>query len=109
MFNPPCKLEHLTELFQSLCDAAMDLGPQSLAGKIPENLLECAHLVALADIAVVRECASVAERLSNAEPYQIVNLVVEHHHKITRYLFIRGMILDGDQTDDPDGPDLETC
>ena len=83
MFNPPCKLEHLTELFQSLCDAAMDLDPQSLAGKIPENLLECAHLVALADISVVRECASVAEQLSNAEPYQIASLVVEHHQKIT--------------------------
>ena len=107
MFNPPCKLEHLTELFQSLCDAAMDLDPQSLAGKIPENLLECAHLVALADISVVRECASVAEQLSNAEPYQIASLVVEHHQNITRYLFIRSMILDGDPADDPDDLDLE--
>lgn len=107
MFNPPCKLEHLTELFQSLCDAAMDLDPQSLAGKIPENLLECAHLVVLADISVVRECASVAEQLSNAEPYQIVNLVVEHHKKITRYLFIRSMILDGDSAADPDDIDLK--
>lgn len=107
MFNPPCKLDHLTVLFQSLCDAAMDLDPHSLVGKIPENLLECAHLVVLADISVVRECASVAEQLSNAEPYQIVNLVVEHHKKITRYLFIRGMILDGDPADNPDDLDLE--
>ena len=109
MFKQPCKLEHLTELFQSLCDAAMDLDPQSLVGKIPENLLACAHLVVLADISVVRECASVAEQLSNAEPYQIVNLMVEHHKKITRYLFIRGMILDGDPADDPDDLDPEIC
>lgn len=107
MFNPPCKLEHLTELFQSLCDAAMDLDPQSLVGKIPENLLECAHLVVLADISVVRECASTAEQLSNAEPYQIASLVVEHHQKITRYLFVRSMILDGDPADDPEHLDLK--
>lgn len=107
MFNPPCKLEHLTEHFQSLCDAAMDLDPQALVDKIPENLLERAHLVVLADISVVRECASAAEQLSNAEPYQIVNLVVEHHKKITRYLFVRSMILYGDPADDPDDLDLE--
>jgi hypothetical protein len=107
MFNPPCKLEHLTELFQSLCDAAMDLDPQALVGKIPESLLECAHLVVLADISVVRECASTAERLSKAEPYEIAKLVMEHHQKITRYLFFRSMILDGDPADDPDELDTE--
>lgn len=107
MFNPPEKLEHLTELFQSLCDAAMDLDPQSLAGKIPDNLLERAHLVVLADISVVRECASTAEQLSKAEPYEIAKLVVEHHQKITHYLFIRSMILDGDPADDLDDLDLE--
>jgi hypothetical protein len=107
MFNPPCKLDHLTELFQSLCDATMDLDPKALVEKIPENLLECAHLVVLADVSVVRECASVAEQLSNAEPYQIVNLVVEHHKKITHYLFIRSIILDGDPADDLDDFDLK--
>jgi len=102
MFNLPCKLDHLTELFQSLCDAAIDLDPQALVGKIPDSLIECAHLVVLADVSVVRECASVAEQLSNAEPYQIVDLVVAHHKKITHYLFIRSMILDGHTADDPD-------
>ncbi len=107
MFNLPGNLDHLTELFESLCDAAMDLDPQALVGKIPESLLECAHLVVLADVSVVRECASVAELLSNAEPYQIVNLVVAHHQKITQYLFIRSMILDGDSVDESDDFDLK--
>lgn len=102
MFNPPCKLDHLTELFQSLCDAAMDLDPQALVGKIPEGLIERAHLAVLADVSVVRECVSVAEQLSNAEPYQIVKLVVEHHKKITQYLFVRSVILDDDPADDHD-------
>jgi hypothetical protein len=46
MFGSPRKLGHLTELLQSLCDAAMDLDPLPILGYIPEDLLECAHLIA---------------------------------------------------------------
>lgn len=74
-------MEHLTELSQSLCDAAKDLDPQSLVGKIAEDLLECDHLVILADMPVTRECASTAKDRLNAEPHELVNLVVAHHKK----------------------------
>lgn len=107
MFSPPRKLEHLTELFQSLCDAAMDLDPQPIVGKIPEDLLECAHLIAMADASVVRECANAARQLSDAAPHELVNLVVAHHKMITHYLFIRSLILDGDLADVPDDFDLK--
>lgn len=100
MFEPPRKLEHLTELFQSLCDAVMDLEANALVGKIPDDLLECAHLIVMADAAVIRECKSATERLSQAAPYEIVNLVVAHHQKMSQYLFIRSMILDGNQADE---------
>jgi trans-aconitate methyltransferase len=98
MFDPPRKLEHLTEHFQSLCDAVMDLEPQSLIAQVPDDLLECAHLIVLADASVVRECANAAELLSKATPHDIANVVMEHHRKITHYLFIRSMILDGNQS-----------
>ena len=107
MFNPPCNLDHLTERFKVLCDAALDLDPQSLADKIPENLMERAHLAVLADMSLVRDCESLAKELSIAEPHQIVNLVIEHHQKITRYLFLRSMILRGDSEDDSDELDTE--
>lgn len=106
MFNPPRKLEHLTEQFQSLCDAVMDLEPQSLVDKIPEDLLECAHLMVLADASVVRECANAAKQLSKAPPCEIANLVIAHHQKVTHYLFIRSMILDGNRVDDSEDFDL---
>lgn len=106
MFSPPRQLENLTGLFESLCDAAMDLDPQSLSGKIPHDVVECAHLLALADTAAVRECADVAALLSTAAPSNAVNLVIEHHAKITKYLFIRSMILDGNPPDSSDEFDL---
>ena len=101
MFGSPRKLGHLTELFQSLCDAAMDLDPLPIVGNIPEDLLECAHLIAMADASVVRECANAARMLCDAEPHDLVNLVVAHHTKITHYLFIRSLILDGEVADVP--------
>lgn len=107
MFKPPRKLEHLTEKFQSLCDAVMDLEPQSIIGKIPDDLLECAHLIVLADASVVRECANAAEQLSKAPPYEIANVVMAHHQKVTQYLFIRSLILDGNRVDDAEDYDLK--
>ena len=86
----------------------MDLDPKALVGKIPDNLLERAHLAVLADVAVVSACANFAEQLSNAEPYQIVDLMVAHHKVITHYLFIRRMILVGVPADDHDDFDLRS-
>jgi hypothetical protein len=81
MFNPPRKLENLSEIFQALCDAVMDLNFQPLVGNVPEDLLECAHLIVLADASIVRECATVAEQLSTVAPHERVSLVLAHHQK----------------------------
>jgi len=42
-----------------------------------------------------------ARMLCDAEPHELVNLVVAHHTKITHYLFIRSLILDGELADVP--------
>lgn len=107
MFNSPRKLENLTKAFQILCDAVMDLDPKPLVGKVPEDLLECAHLIFMTDAAVVRECANVAEQLTTAAPHELVNFVVDHHQKLSHYLFIRSMILDGNQEGDSGDDDLK--
>jgi hypothetical protein len=107
MFNSPRKLENLTKTFQILCDAVMDLNPKPLVGKVPEDLLECAHLLFMADTAVVRECANIAEQLTTAAPHELINLVVDHHQTLTDYLFIRSMILDGNQEGDPGDDDIK--
>lgn len=109
MFNSPRKLENLSITFQTLCDAVMDLNPQPLVGKVPEDLLECAHLLFMADTAIVRECANIAEQLTTAAPHELVNLVIEHHQKLTDYFFIRSIILDGnpENGDDSDEFDLK--
>ncbi len=106
MFEPPRKLEHITKLFQSLCDAVMDLDHQPLVGKVPADLLECAHLIVLADASAVRECANAAEQLSSAPPENILKLISTHHERITSYLFIRSMVLDGDLPDSDSDFDL---
>jgi hypothetical protein len=107
MFNPPRKLELLTEEFQTLCDAVIDLNPKPLVGKVPEDLLECAHLLAMADAAVVRECTKVTEKLITSAPHELLNSVVAHHQKLTDYLYIRSMILDGNQDNGPELFDLK--
>jgi len=106
MFNPPRKLDFLTEEFKTLCDAAIDLNPRPLVGKVPEDLLECAHLLAMADAAVVRECNKVAEQLITSAPHELLNSVVAHHQSLTDYLYIRSMILDGNQDHGPELFDL---
>lgn len=60
-----------------------------------------------ADASVVRECANAAQHLSEAEPHELVNLVVAHHKKITHYLCIRSLILDGVLADVPKDFDLK--
>ena len=107
MFKSPRKLESLSESFQALCDAVMDLDPQPLVGKVPEDLLESAHLLVMADTAVIRECANAAKDLSKAAPHEIIGMVSAHHQKLSHYLFIRSMILDGDTTDNADDTDLK--
>lgn len=106
MFNPPRKLETLTEAFQALCDAAIDLNPKPIIGRVPDDLLECAHLLAMVDAAVVRECNKVAELLTTSAPHELLNSVVAHHQKLTDYLYIRSMILDGNQENGPELFDL---
>ena len=107
MLEPPRKLEHITELFQSLCDAVMDLDHRPLVGKIPEDVLECAHLILLAEAAVVRECTNAAEELANSDPMDFQYLVSAHHAKISNYLFICSLLLDTDMPDSSDDPDLK--
>lgn len=107
MFIQPRRLEKLTKEFQILCDAVMDLNPQPLVGKIPDDLLESAHLLVMADAAVVRECNNIAEILTKTEPYKLIKVVMEHHQKLSHYLFIRSMILDGNPEAEDDSEDSD--
>lgn len=102
MFTPPRQITQPDARFKLLCDAAMDLDPQLIAGNVPDDPTECAHLIALADAAAARECAQIGSQIANASPNQIVHLVIQHHSRISNFLFVRGLIL-GDspfQTDD---------
>lgn len=88
MFTPPRKLENISESFRILSDAVMDLNPQPLDGKVPEDLRECAHLLAMADASVVRECSKVGEQLTTSAPHELLNLILAHHQKLSHYLYI---------------------
>jgi hypothetical protein len=107
MFDPPRKLKHITKHFQALCDAVMDLNPQPIIGNIPDDCLECAHLIILAETAVVRECTNAAEELSNSDPIDFHYLVSAHHAKISNYLVICSLLLDTDLPDSSDDFDLK--
>ena len=106
MFDPPPKLTHITKHFQTLCDAALDLDPQPIIGNIPDDVLECAHLIMLTETAVVRECTNAAEELLNSDPIDFPYLVSAHHAKISNYLFICSLLLDTDIPDSSDDSDL---
>jgi hypothetical protein len=106
MFDPPRKLTHITKHFQTLCDAALDLDPQPIIGNIPDDVLECAHLIMLTETAVVRECTNAAEELLNSDPIDLHYLVSAHHAKISNYLFICSLLLDTDTPDSSDDSDL---
>lgn len=93
MFTPPRQITHPDARFKSLCDAAMDLDPQPIAGNVPDDITECAHLIALADAAAARECTQIASQLSKASPNQIIHLVTQHHARISNFFFVRGLIL----------------
>ena len=93
MFTPPRRITHPDAKFKLLCDAAMNLDPQPIAGNVPDDTTECAHLIALADAAAARECAQIGSQLAMASPNQIVHLVTQHHARISNYLFVRGLIL----------------
>ena len=106
MFDPPRKLKHITKKFQALCDAAMDLDAQPMIGNIPNDVLECAHLILLTETAIVRECTDAAEEISTADPIELNYLVSALHKKISNYLFICSLLLDTDIPDPSDDSDL---
>jgi len=85
----------------------MDLDPQPIANNIPSDISECAHLLILADTAAVRECLGAARQLSEADPIFIPNMMVDHHQKVSNYLFIRSMVLDGKAPDPTGDEDLK--
>jgi hypothetical protein len=99
MFDPPRKLKHITKHFQTLCDAAMALDAQPMIGNIPDDILECAHLIMLTETAVIRECTNAAEEISTADPIELNYLVSALHKKISNYLFICSLLLDTDRLD----------
>jgi hypothetical protein len=86
--------------FKFLCDAAMDLNPDAISGKVPHDSNECAHLIALADASASRECANAAKQLTSSSPNQVVYILSGLHSKITNYLFVRAMILGIDPYED---------
>lgn len=106
MFTPPRQITHPDARFKLLCDAAMDLDPQPIAGNVPGDPTECAHLIALADAAAARECARIGSQLAKASPNQIVHLVTQHHARISNYLFVRGLILGDSPSQTDEEPDI---
>lgn len=106
MFDQPRKLRHITKQFQTLCDAAMDLDAQPMIENIPDDVLECAHLILLTETAVVRECTNAAAEISTADPIELHYLVSALHKKLSNYLFICSLLLDKDISDTSDESDI---